>query len=100
MTVSINKDNFEKEVMQSNQTVLVDFFAEWCSPCKMLSPVIEEIANERDDIKVVKINIDSEPELATQFGVMSIPNLFIIKNGRIDKNLIGLQSKDTIMSYL
>lgn len=100
MTVNINKENFEREVMQGNRTVLIDFFADWCSPCKMLSPIIEEIANERDDIKVVKINIDKEPELATQFGVMSIPNLFIIKNGKIDKNLIGLQSKDTIISYL
>lgn len=100
MSLVITKENFESEVLKSDKPVLVDFWAAWCGPCKMLSPVIDEIAEERSDIKVGKINVDEQPELASQFAVMSIPTLIVFKNGEIANKSIGVQPKDTILSML
>lgn len=100
MAINITKDNFELEVLKSDKLVLVDFWAAWCGPCKMLSPVIDEISSEREDLKVCKINIDEQPELAQQFAVMSIPTLLVFKNGEVTNKTIGLQSKDAILSLL
>lgn len=100
MSLVITKENFESEVLKSDKPVLVDFWAAWCGPCKMLSPVIDEIADERSDIKVGKINVDEQPELASQFAVMSIPTLIVFKNGEIANKAIGVQPKDAILSML
>lgn len=100
MSLVITKENFESEVLKSDKPILVDFWAAWCGPCKMLSPVIDEIAEERSDIKVGKINVDEQPELASQFAVMSIPTLIVFKNGEIANKAIGVQPKDAILSML
>ena len=100
MAINITKDNFEVEVLKSDKPVLVDFWAAWCGPCKMLSPIIDEISAEREDLKVCKINIDEQPELAQQFAVMSIPTLLVFKEGEVANKTIGLQSKDAILSLL
>ena len=100
MVVNVNKDNFEKEVMNSDKPVLIDFWVNWCGPCKMLGPVLEEIAQERDDVKVCKVNVDEEPLLATQFGVMSIPAIFVIKNGEVTNKTIGVQPKQALLDLL
>lgn len=96
----INKHNFEQDVMNSQQTVLVDFFATWCGPCKMISPTLEQIAEERPDVKVCKIDVDQEPELAARFGVMSIPTLMVVKNGCITEQTLGAQPKQAILDML
>ena len=91
--LTITKDNFESEVLKSEKPVLLDFFATWCGPCRVLSPIIDAIAEEHDEIKVGKINIDEEPELATTFEVMSVPTVFVIKNGEV--NRCSSQGTDT-----
>ena len=98
--ININKNNFQEEVMNANQPVLVDFWAAWCGPCQMLGPVIEEIAAERNDIKVAKVNVDEQPELASQFQVMSIPMLAVIKNGKLKNQVVGYRSKKQIEEML
>lgn len=91
--ISVNSSNFSQEVLQSDKPVLVDFFATWCGPCKMLSPIVDELANEHEEIKVCKLDVDNSQDLAQQFQVMSIPTLILFKNGQAVSKVIGLQSK-------
>ena len=87
--ITIAKENFDAEVLHSDKTVLLDFWASWCGPCRMLSPVVDEVAEERPDVKVGKVNVDEQPELAGQFGVMSIPTLLVFKNGKLVNQTVG-----------
>ena len=96
----ITKETFEKEVLQSEKTVLLDFFATWCGPCKMLAPILDEIAEEREDIKVCKVDVDQEPELAAQYQVVSIPTLFVIENGQVVNQSLGAKPKAKILEML
>ena len=96
MSIKVNSENFENEVLKSEKTVLIDFYADWCGPCKMLSPIVEQFANENDNVKVVKIDVDAEQELAIQYGVMSIPTLVVVKNGQEVNRVVGLVSKGQI----
>ena len=98
--LSINKENFQKEVMESEQVVLLDFFAEWCGPCRMLSPILDEIAQENQEIKVGKVNIDEQLDLAEEFGVMSVPTLVVMKAGRIVSRSLGVRPKQQILAML
>lgn len=95
-----NEENFEKEVEKSEGIVIVDFYADWCGPCKMMSPIIDEIAEENSNIKVGKVNCDEEPNLAIKFDVMSIPTILIFKNGKLEKTFIGLTPKETILEAI
>lgn len=96
----ITKQNFQEEVLQSDKPVLVDFWASWCGPCRMVGPVVEEIARERTDIKVCKINVDEESELAAQFQIMSIPTLMVVKDGKVVNRSAGAKSKEQILQML
>lgn len=98
--ITITRENFEKEVLQSEKTVLLDFWAAWCGPCRMVSPVIDEIAKERADIKVAKINVDEQPELAEAFQIMSIPTLAVMKEGKIVNKSMGARPKGQILAML
>lgn len=98
--LKVTSSNFEEEVLKSDKTVLVDFYADWCGPCKMLSPVVEAIANENEDIKVVKVNVDDEQDLAIKYQVMSIPTLVVIKNGEVANKSVGLVSKSQILDLV
>ena len=98
--ININKNNFQNEIMDSEKTVLLDFGAPWCAPCRMVVPVIEEIAGERPDIKVGKINVDEQPELASEFGVMSIPTLVVVKNGKVVQRVSGARPKEAILTMI
>ena len=98
--ININKNNFQNEVLNSEMPVLLDFWASWCGPCRMVSPIVDEIAAERGDIKVGKINVDEQPELAAQFGVMSIPTLVVIKGGRVVNQMVGARPKSQILAML
>lgn len=98
--MKITNENFETEVLQSDKPVLIDFFATWCGPCKMLSPIVDGIAEEHPEIKVCKIDIDEEPSLAEKFGVMSIPTLVVMKNGKPVRTSVGFKSRDAVLSLL
>lgn len=98
--IHIDRNNFHKEVMDSEGKVLLDFWAPWCGPCRMVVPLVEEIAKERPDIKVGKINVDENPELASQFGVMSIPTLVVMEKGQILKKAMGARPKKAILGML
>ena len=98
--ININKNNFQSEVMNSDKPVLLDFWAPWCAPCRMVVPIIEEIAGERPDIKVGKINVDEQPELASKFSIMSIPTLVVMKNGKIVQQVSGARPKKAILEML
>lgn len=96
----VTKENFRQEVLESSQPVLVDFFAQWCGPCRMLAPVLDEIAAEREDIKVVKIDVDAEPELAAQYKVVSIPSVFVIQQGQVVAQSMGAKPKHQLLSLI
>ena len=98
--IQVNKDNFQEVVLNSDKPVLVDFWASWCGPCRMVAPVLEEIANERSDVKVCKINVDEEPELAGRYNVMSSPTLLVVKEGQVVNQAVGARPKSQILSLL
>ena len=98
--LKITKDNFQTEVLEANGTVLVDFWASWCGPCKMIGPIIDQIADERGDVKVCKVNVDDEPELAAKFRVMSIPTLLVFKGGEVVNQSMGAKPKTAILAML
>ena len=98
--LTVTKGNFQKEVVESEKPVLLDFWAPWCGPCRMVAPVLEEIAGERTDIQVGKVNVDEQPELAGRFGVMAIPTLVVMKDGRITSQAAGARPKAQILAML
>ena len=98
--LNITKDTFKKEVLESDKPVIVDFWATWCGPCRMLGPTISELAEEHPEIKVCKVNVDDEPDLANQFGVMSIPFVASFKGGQLHKTSVGVQPKEALLSLL
>jgi len=98
--ITITNDNFKAEVMESDKPVLIDFWASWCGPCRMVSPIVDEIAEERSDIKVGKINVDEQGELAQKFGIMSIPTLLVFKGGKIENKAVGAMPKENILDLL
>ena len=98
--VNLTRNNFKTEVMQSDKTVLIDFWAEWCGPCRMMSPVIDEVAETLSDVKVCKVNVDEASDLASMFGIKSIPTLVVIKNGQTVNKSIGLISKEQVLQLL
>lgn len=99
-TLKFTTDNFEKEVLKSDKPVLVDFWATWCAPCRMQGPIVEELADERSDIKVGKLDVDENPEIAEKYGVMSIPTLLVIENGEVVHQMVGVHTKQQISDFL
>ncbi len=101
MEITVTKENFETEVLQSTKPVLVDFWATWCGPCRMVAPILEEIATEYADRVIVgKVNVDDEPELATQFGIMSIPTIMLIQDGEVKETVVGFRPKEQLVALI
>ncbi|WP_142416165.1 thioredoxin [Bartonella massiliensis] len=99
--IKVDKDSFESEVLTSSIPVVVDFWAEWCGPCKMIAPILDEISTEmQNQVKIAKVNIDENPELATQYGVRSIPTLLMFKNGNVSSNMVGATSKGRLSEWI
>ena len=98
--IKLNKNNFENEVLKSDKKVLIDFYADWCGPCRMVGPVVEEIAAEHPEYKVCKVNVDEENELVVSFNIMSIPALFVLENGKVTKQAVGVKIKAQILDML
>ena len=98
--ITITKENFENEVMKSDKPVLIDFWASWCGPCRMVSPIVDEIADEVTDKKIGKINVDEQPELAKAFSIVSIPTLIVVKDGKVVNTSVGVKHKDAILNML
>ena len=98
--VYVKKDNFEEEVLKSDRPVLLDFYADWCGPCRMIAPILDEIAREHEEFKICKVNVDEEPELAAKYEVMSIPTLFVIKGGEVVSQSMGAKPKAQILAML
>ena len=98
--ITITTENFDAEVLHSEKPVLLDFWASWCGPCRMLSPIVDEVAEERSDVKVGKVNVDEQPDLAAQFGVMSIPTLLVFQNGRLVNQAVGARPKSGVLALL
>ena len=98
--IEVNKENFEEEVLKSDKKVLVDFWADWCGPCKMLSPVIDKLAEELEDVKVCKVNVDTEPTISIEYNIMSIPTLLVFENCVEVNRLVGLVSKEEVLELL
>ena len=98
--ITITKENFAQEVLQSAKPVLLDFWASWCGPCRMLSPIVDEVAEERGDVKVGKVNVDEQPELAGEFGVMSIPTLLVFEQGKLVRQAVGARPKASVLDLL
>ena len=94
--IKLTKDNFETEAIQSTKPVLIDFYADWCGPCRMVSPLVDELAEESDAYKVGKVNVDDYPEIAARYGVMSIPTLIVLKDGKVSQQAVGARGKDAI----
>ncbi len=98
--VTITNENFEQEVLHADRPVLLDFWATWCGPCRMVSPIVDEIAEENDAIKVGKVNVDEQPELARRFGIMSIPTLIVMRDGQVANQAVGARPKEAILALL
>lgn len=98
--ITVNNHNFHEEVLKSEKTVLLDFWASWCGPCRMVAPILDEIAKERPDVKVCKVNVDEEPELAKRYRIMSIPTLMVMKNGQVTEQSVGAKPKHQILAML
>lgn len=98
--ITLTKENFEQEVLKSDVPVMVDFWASWCGPCRMLSPIVDEIAEEVTDAKVGKINVDEQPDLAAKYGIMTIPTVLVFKNGEIAANSVGVKPKAALLNLL
>ena len=98
--IKLTNENFEIEAVKSEKPVFIDFYADWCGPCKMVSPIVDEIAEERDDVKICKVNVDDAPEIAAMFGVQSIPTLVLIKNGEVADVSVGVRPKPAILKMI
>jgi len=101
MALELTKENFDSEVLQSDKPVLIDFWASWCMPCRMVAPAVEEVSQEKaGTVKVCKVNVDDQPELAAKFGIMSIPTLMVIKDGKVVNTSVGAKSKQAILNMI